>query len=88
MADTWAERDLDEYLRNYARGSDWTERRQRKCMLCGDTFDLADGVNLTIFRNSPIRVNGEIPEYICICNSCYGGAEKIESEDEYEYQIS
>lgn len=84
MADTWAERDLDGYLRAYALGSDISERRTKKCLLCGRNFDMDEGVTLPIYRNSAIRVEGKLPKIFYVCSSCYGGAEKIESEDEYE----
>lgn len=85
MTETWAERDLNVHLRHYAQGSDECERRQRQCLLCGDYFDLDEGVALSVSRFSKIRVDGRLPELFCICNHCYWNAEKIESEDDYEF---
>lgn len=85
MAETMNEQYLDIYLADYARGSDLTEKRQRVCAICGDRFDLSDGVEITLYMDSPIRIKGKRPNSICICDSCYESAEKIESEDDYEY---
>jgi len=82
MHGTWAEQDLNNYLRKYSEGSEWTERRKRTCQLCGDDFDLADGVDLPIYRCSKIRVEGRLPKHFYVCNRCYNNAENIdESED-------
>lgn len=75
---------LDAYLKDYAKGSDMTERRLRQCAICGDKFDLSDGVEIFLYMNSPIRIKGKRPNSICICDSCYEMADKIESEDDYE----
>ena len=83
MAETMNEEYLDRYLKDYAKGSDITERRQRVCAICGDKFDMDDGVEMYLYRVSPIRINGKRPEKICICDECYIGAEKIESEGLY-----
>ena len=82
MQETWAERDLDAYLAAYSIGSDKSESRMRMCLLCGKKFDLDEGVELPIYRNSHIRINGRMPIHFQICNACYWGAEKIESEDD------
>ena len=84
MVDTWAEQDLQEHLRAYAIGSDKTSKRIKKCLLCGCKFDMDDGVELPVYRCSAIRVEGKLPKNFYVCNSCYWGAEKIESEDDYE----
>ena len=84
IAETWAEQDLNRYLEEYAKGSEETERRKRTCAFCGDTFDIEDGKAFYLYRASHIRVNGELPDTICICGSCYRNAEEIESEDDYE----
>ena len=82
-AETWAEQDLDEYLKRYAEGSDETERRSRTCAICGETFDCEDGKAIELCIGSPIRINGHRPDYICICGFCYDTADTI-GEDEYE----
>lgn len=84
MAESLNEQYLDAYLITYAKGSDLTERRLRRCAICGDKFDLADGVEIGLFMDSPIKIDGKRPNSICICNSCYRNADKIESEDDYE----
>lgn len=84
MAETWAEQELDGYLKRYAEGSDECERRQRICMLCGDKFDIDECVALPVYRRSKLKFEEKKPLYLCICKGCYGDAEKIESEDDYE----
>ena len=84
MAETWAEQDLLEYDKRYSAGSEETERRLRECAICGSDFDLEDGKIISLCRESTIRIQGKRPKYIYICNCCYGSADEIESEDEYE----
>lgn len=84
MAETMNEQYLDIYLAEYAKGSDLTEKRLKRCAICGDKFDLSDGVEMGLFMDSPIRIHGKRPNSIYVCNSCYELAEKIESEDDYE----
>lgn len=84
MVETWAEADLNEYDKRYSAGSEETEKRLRTCAICGCDFDLSEGKIIDICRASKIRIDGERPEYIYICDCCYGGADEIESEDEYE----
>ena len=79
--DTWAERDLDEYLEAYAKGSDETERRMITCDICGDDFDFEDGKVIDVCRLSPIKIRGNRPESIYLCRHCYNNAEDI-GEDE------
>lgn len=81
MDTTLAEIELDEYLREYGKGSDECERRKRECLLCKSDFDIDDGVELPISVSSDIRVNGRVPKHFYICNHCLWSAEKIESED-------
>ena len=80
MAETMNEEYLDRYLKDYAKGSEMTDRRIRRCAICGEKFDLDDGVEMFIYKGSPIRIEGKRPEKIYICDECYIGAEKIESE--------
>lgn len=80
MAETMNEEYLDRYLKDYAKGSEMTDRRIRRCAICGEKFDLDDGVEMFTYKGSPIRIEGKRPEKICICDECYIGAEKIESE--------
>ena len=82
--ETWAEQDLDRYLESYAKGSDETERRKRTCAVCGDDFDRAEGKELTLYMDSPIKIRGKRPNSICICNYCLQNAEDIEGEEDYE----
>lgn len=79
--DTWAEQDLDNYLRRYAEGSDETERRLKMCDICGQEFDYEDGKVIDLCKASPIQIKGRRPESIYICRYCYNGAENI-GEDE------
>lgn len=83
--DTWAERDLDEYLERYAKGSDETERRLRTCAFCGDNFDMDDGKLIETYGTSPIRIRGKRPDYLYICDSCLRSADEIREDDDYEY---
>lgn len=76
---------LDAYLDEYAKGSDLTEKRLRECAICGDSFDLDECVEISLYMDSPIKIKGKRPNSICLCKWCYESAEKIESEDNYEY---
>lgn len=78
MHGTWAERDLDNYLRKYAQGSDETERRTCTCAFCGDSFDYLDGKEIETCSGSNLRVKGKRPEVIYICNYCYNTANNID----------
>lgn len=81
MAETWAEQDLDRYLDAYAKGSDETERRTVTCDFCGQKFDYEDGKVLETCAASNIRIRGNRPSQLYICNYCYELATNIELED-------
>ena len=81
MYGTWAERDLDNYLERYAKGSDETERRTVKCDFCGEDFDYADGKVIEPCVASNIRIRGHRPDQMYICNYCLNTAYDIELED-------
>ena len=78
MHGTWAERDLDNYLRKYAEGSEETERRTYTCAFCGESFDYLDGKVIETCRHSSLKIQGKRPEEIYICNYCYNNAYNIE----------
>jgi hypothetical protein len=84
QAETWAERDLNEYLKRYAEGSDETERRQITCDICGFEFDYEDGKAIDLCRLSPIKIRGKKPDSIYICRDCYNGAENIGEDELWE----
>ena len=82
MHGTWAERDLDNYLKKYAEGSDETSRRMITCDICGEDFDFLDGKVIDTCRCSSLRNrNGDRPTSIYLCRYCYNSAENI-GEDE------
>lgn len=81
MHGTWAERDLDNYLKKYAQGSEETAKRMCTCDFCGDTFDYLDGKVIEVCRGSNLRIRGNRPEELHICNFCYKNAYNIELED-------
>ncbi len=70
MHGTWAERDLDNYLKRYAEGSDETERRTCTCDFCGKNFDYLDGKVIEVGRLSNIKIRGNRPEELYICRTC------------------
>lgn len=78
MHGTWAERDLDNYLRKYAEGSEETERRTCTCDFCGENFDYLDGKVIETCRKSDLKIRGNRPEQLFICNYCYNSAYNIE----------
>lgn len=80
MAESMNEEYLDRYLADYAKGSEMTDKRQKRCALCGERFDISAGVEMYIYKSSPIKIDGKRPTKICVCDECYIGAEKIESE--------
>lgn len=81
MHGTWAERDLDDYLRKYAQGSEETTKRTCTCDFCGDKFDYLDGKIIETCRKSTLQIQGKRPDKIHICNYCYKTAYKIDLED-------
>lgn len=81
MHGTWAEQDLNAYLKKYAEGSDETERRTCTCDFCGEDFDYLDGKVIETCRRSDLQIRGHRPEKIYICNYCYSSAYNIELED-------
>lgn len=84
MYSTWAEQELSRHLEEYAKGSDETERRTKKCAICGDEFDCDEGKCIELGVETTIRIKGKKPEHIYICNYCLHSAGDIEMEDSYE----
>lgn len=80
-AETWAEQDLDRYLEAYAKGSEETERRRCICDFCGEAFDYKDGKIIETCAASNIKIRGNRPTELHICNYCLSTAYDIELED-------
>lgn len=81
MHGTWAERDLDNYLKKYSEGSDETERRTVTCDFCGDKEDYLDCKRINVCARSDIKIRGNRPEELYICRFCYNNAEDIREEE-------